>query len=140
MDHTGQVSQHDGAEVDLFDQASCPVHNGHVSNPDLVLQDEEETGDDVPDQILGAEPDSQPENAGTGKDGSDLDAQFLQDDQEHNDPQTDEKGLPDKDCQGVCAFVRLLVILVRRPGPFHHMRLQFSQKFFQDDGCDPGNK
>ncbi len=140
MDDTSQVSQHDSAEIDLFDQTACTVHNGDVSNPDLVLQDEEETGDDVPDQILGAEPDSQPENAGTGKDGGDLDAQFLQDDQNHDYPQADEKGLPDEAGKGVCAFACLLGILARRPGSFHQMGLQFFQKFFQDDGGDPGNE
>ena len=53
------VADHDRPQVDLLDDAGDAVDPGEIANPHLILEDQEEAGDDVADQVLRAEPDRQ---------------------------------------------------------------------------------
>ena len=58
------IAQHDRPQVDLLDFPAHAIDAGDVADPDLILDDQEETGDDVAHQILRAEADRQPGDAG----------------------------------------------------------------------------
>jgi len=72
----------------VMDSTSPPraVHDGNVAHAHLVLQHQEEPADDVPDQVLGPEPDRQPEDAGAGKNQGDVQPELAQADDTHHGP------------------------------------------------------
>ena len=67
------VAQDDGAQVDLLDDPGDAVDPRQIADPHLILEDQEEAGDDVAHQVLRAEADRQPGNAGAGQDRQDVD-------------------------------------------------------------------
>ena len=84
VDDAALVAQHDGPEVDRLDQPARAVDLSHVPNAHLILENEEESADDVFYQCLRAEPDGESKDARAGQDRHDVDAKFLQDG-EHRD-------------------------------------------------------
>ena len=75
------IAQHDGAEVDCLDQPAGAVDPGDVADADVVVEDQEEAGDEVLDQRLRAEADGQADDAGAGQHRHDVDVQLAQDGQ-----------------------------------------------------------
>ena len=88
MDGALLVAQHDGAQVDLLDQPALPVDDRVVADAHLVFEDDEEAGDHVAHQGLGAEADRQAGDAGAGQRRRDVDAELAQ----HHQPGDDRDG------------------------------------------------
>ena len=61
------VAQHDRPQVHLLDQPALAVDDRDVADAHLVLEDQEEAGDDVAHQRLRAEADRQADDAGAGQ-------------------------------------------------------------------------
>ena len=78
MDHPFQIAQHDRPQLDRFDEPADPIDLGDITDADLVLQNDEEAGDQVLDQGLGAEADGQAKDAGAGEDRHHIDVEFSQ--------------------------------------------------------------
>ena len=72
------VAQHDRPQVDLFDQPALAVDDGDVADAHLILEDQEEAGDDVAHQRLRAEADRQADDAGAGQRRGDVDVELAQ--------------------------------------------------------------
>src|SRR5215207_9958587 len=68
-----QISQHHDSQRHLLNGASLPGSLDDVAHGELILQQEEEAGDDVPDQALRSEGDGQAEDTGTSKDWRNVD-------------------------------------------------------------------
>ena len=81
-----QASQHGGPQVDLFHQPPGAVDDGHVVDPDLVLEQHEEPRDHVPHQVLGTEAHGQSGHAGAGQQRPHVEAGFLQGHHEDHHP------------------------------------------------------
>ena len=63
---------------DGLDEAALPVDDGHVAHAHLILEDEEEAGDDVAHERLCPEADRQPDDAGAGECGRGVHAQLVE--------------------------------------------------------------
>ena len=67
------VPKLDHPQRHLLDQPALPRHLDHVPNGELVLEQDKEPADDVLHQALRPEGHGEPENAGAGQDGPDVD-------------------------------------------------------------------
>ena len=63
------VAQHHHPQRHLLDRAALAAGLDHVAQPELVLEEDEEAGDDVLDQALRPEGDREAEDSGAGEDG-----------------------------------------------------------------------
>ena len=72
------VAQHDGPEVDGLDEPALSVDDGDVADAHLILEDQEEAGDDVAHERLRAEADGQPDDAGAGERRGGVHAQLAE--------------------------------------------------------------
>ena len=68
-----EVAEHHHAQRHLLDHAVFSRRLDDVSHGELVLHQDEETGDDVADQALSAEGDGESQDTGTGQDWRDVD-------------------------------------------------------------------
>jgi hypothetical protein len=76
------VAQPDRADGDRLDDAGVLLPDiDDVADRDLVLNQDEQAGDDVLDQGLAAEPDGHPDHARAGQQRRDVDADLRQHDQ-----------------------------------------------------------
>ncbi len=73
-----EVAQADGAQRHLLDRAGKGLDLHDVAERDDVLDDQEEAGEEVLDQGLGAETDGDADHAGAGQDRRDLHADLAQ--------------------------------------------------------------
>ena len=81
VDRAFLVAQHDRAQVDFLDEPALAIDDRDVADAALVLEDQEEAGDDVAHDRLRAETDRQPRDAGARQRRRDVDAQLAQDHQ-----------------------------------------------------------
>ena len=70
--------------VICLDHARPSGHLDHVADPHRVAEQDEHAGDDVLDQLLRAEADREPDHAGAGEQGRDVEPELGQD-QEQRD-------------------------------------------------------
>src|SRR5215211_6327699 len=68
------VAQPGGAQPDPFHGAGGRAGVDHVPDPVLVLHEHEDAGDEVADQVLGAEPDGHPDDPGPGDQRAEVEA------------------------------------------------------------------
>ena len=90
MNAAGGIAEAQGADGHRLDGARMAGDVDIVAEGDRILDEDEEAGDDVLDQGLGTETDSQADNPGAGQQRRDVDAEFGQDDQHHHDGEGDE--------------------------------------------------
>ena len=69
------VPQAGGAQADALDGAGGRAGVDHVADPVLVLHQHEDAGDEVADQVLGAEPDGDPDDPGPGDQRAEVEPQ-----------------------------------------------------------------
>ena len=75
------VPEHDRPQVHFLDEPALAVDDRDIADAALILEDEEESGDDVAHDRLCAEADGEPRDAGAGERGRDVDTQLAQDHQ-----------------------------------------------------------
>ena len=80
------VAQHDRPQVDGLDEPALSVDDGDVADAHLILEDQEEAGDDVAHERLRAEADGKPDDAGAGERRRDVHAQLA----ERREPRDDD--------------------------------------------------
>ena len=103
MHDSGLIAQPDRAHRDRLDHALMIFADiDDVADRDLILEQDEEAGDDVLDQRLAAKPDRQTDNAGAGEQRRDVDADMRQDDQRGQDDDHAQHSRPQKRQQ--CAY------------------------------------
>ena len=83
------VAQHNRPQVHLLDDAGDAIDSRHVSNADLILEDEKKSGNHIADKILRAEADREAGNAGAGQNRQHVDRQFPQQHQGGEKPHGD---------------------------------------------------
>src|SRR5690606_8820190 len=82
----------DGADGQAFDDAGQAGDLDDVALVHDVLELDEDAGDDVLDEFLGAEADGKTEHAGTGKQRRDVDPDLGQRQHAHHDGERDGEG------------------------------------------------
>jgi hypothetical protein len=76
-----KVAEQEHTQAQLFDESALVSDFNDITDADLVFQEEKEAGDEIANQILGAEADCQPADAGRRQQRRDVDPYLLQ--QEH---------------------------------------------------------
>ena len=72
------IAHHSGAKFDLLDRAGRSAHVDEVADAVLVLDDDEDTGDEIGDQGLGPEADRQADDAGACDERAQVEPQLAQ--------------------------------------------------------------
>ncbi len=124
MHDSRKVAQRDGAKRDGFDQAAGAVDDGHVTQSDLILENDEESADQVPHEILRSEPDGQADNPRTGKNRTDIQPALIQHLDDHHAPDQGNHDRAEDPGQSRCAFPSGFSIHIRRLCGPRHQRFQ----------------
>ena len=103
MDVAGQVPQADGSDGEILDQAADSGHLDDITDGNRIFQKNKDAGDDVLNKLLGAETDSKADNAGTGQQGADVDAELGKHDHDDHDGQNDHQHFAHQRQQGANA-------------------------------------
>jgi hypothetical protein len=90
VDDPGEIPEDDGAKRDRLHEATRPVDDGHVANPDLVLQHHKEAADKITDEILRPKADGQADYAGPGQDRRHIESHLAEGDDHDQSPYEDE--------------------------------------------------
>src|SRR5262249_53485936 len=93
VDGAGVVAHPDAADAHRFDDAGMAAEIDDVADRDGVLGEDEDAGDDVLHQGLGAEADGEADDAGTGQKRRDIEAELREHDQRHHDDEHDAEGV-----------------------------------------------
>lgn len=72
VDSAVHVPQCGDTQGDVLDAATKATNVDNITDAVLVFKDDEETGNDVADQVLTAKTDGNAEYTGTGEDGNDV--------------------------------------------------------------------
>ena len=91
-----QVTDTHRADAELLGGAGDAAQGHHVAGIHGVFHLDEDTGDDVLHQLLGAETDGQTEHTGTGDQRSDVDADFRQHDHRRHGDDGDGQGIAEQ--------------------------------------------
>ncbi len=78
MDRPGMVAKLQRANRQFFDRSDRVADDQVLSDPERVVDQEEDTGDHVPHQRLGAKTDRDADDAGAGQQRGDIDAEIAQ--------------------------------------------------------------
>ena len=78
------VAERGDAQTDRLDGADRLADVDHVTDPVLVLEQHEEPGDEVLDQVLRAEADRQSGDAGAGQQRAEVDAELAEHEHERD--------------------------------------------------------
>ncbi len=100
VQHAALVAQLERRSRDAFHRAADGADLDIVADPEAVLQQEEDTGQDVGDGRLGLQADGDAHNAGAGDQRPDLDAHGRQDDRDDHDHQSNAHEVPEQRQQG----------------------------------------
>src|SRR5437867_10924151 len=79
-----QIPQNSGAQSHTFDDTRKIANLHNVTNAELVFKQDEETGDDILDEALRPETNSQSNDTGAGKHRTDVESEFRAD-RQYND-------------------------------------------------------
>src|SRR5882672_1650768 len=117
-----EIAQPHVAQRHFLDQAALARDLHHVALPDLVLEQQEEAGEVILDQALGAEADRHPRDARGGEDRRDRDAERVEHQRAGDDEDDDGGGVAENARQRLDARD-----LVRAGAPAHVAAEQANQ-------------
>ncbi len=113
------IAQPGHAQADRLDDAGGLAEVDDVTDAVLVLEDHEDAGEEVLDEVLGAEAEGDADDAGAGDDRCDVDAQLGQ---HHDDDDRQDQAGRDALEQRSHGLGALLAALVCCPGAGQHRK------------------